>query len=90
MQVTSGSTWKTENGDTRSYSLSLDTADLQLMHVDVSDWKVSEILSELNLRADMLVITYMQAEGGIPKSFASARLLELKGKLPSLKKKAAA
>jgi hypothetical protein len=80
MQVTCGAEWPTSGGGRRSYALTLDRDDLkEQMGVDaVEVMSNSEVLRQLNVRAEILVVAHVAKEGGMSSEMANQRIKELK------------
>jgi hypothetical protein len=80
MQVTCGAEWPTSGGGRRSYALTLDRDDLkeQMGTEAVEVMNNSEVLRQLNLRAEILVVAHVAKEGGMSSEMANQRIKELK------------
>lgn len=81
MQVTCGAEWPTSGGGRRTYSLSLDKEDLAefMGEAVVAEMSRKEMLSQLNKRAEVMVIAYVAQEGGMSQEFAQKRIKEILG-----------
>lgn len=80
MQVTVGSEWPTSGGGRRSYALTLDKDDLceQIGSERVATLSHQDILQQLNMRAEILVVSHVAKEGGMSTEMAQQRIRELK------------
>lgn len=76
MQVTVGAEWPTSGGGRRSYAVALDINDLIEMtsQEKVDSWSRTEILSQLNRRAECLVIKHVADEGGMSQELALKKI----------------
>jgi hypothetical protein len=84
MKVTSGASWRTEAGNSRSYAIEMEEIDLLrtgMSNADLMAMTNRHIRARLTAMADISVIEYMHKNGALTATFAEQRILEVSMRL---------
>lgn len=80
MQVTSGAEWQVSSGNYRNYSVGFDSHDGENMIANWAELSIKDQLRELQKRADIMVLQYLNEEGAISDEMYRSRVSAVRAK----------